>query len=199
MLLDVSTLYIMFGKITELCRLLFEILLQLINLSPNGFIKSNKDIAFASYVLVGFIFFGLFCVFVAQKNYLYALITSAFRIFKPRSRISLTIRHQNSLRWLQQAKHDLKAAESDMLGEAYEWVCFKCQQVIIYVLISLISSISVVKTCFHQLREFRHIRSFILKSAAIIFANAFIHSRIDYCNSLFYGLPKYLINRLQKY
>ena len=44
---------------------------------------------------------------------------------------------------------------------------------------------SVVKTCFHQLREFRHIRSFIPKYAAIIFANAFIHSRIDYCNSLF--------------
>ena len=57
---------------------------------------------------------------------------------------------------------------------------------------------SVVKTCFHQLREFRHIRSFIPKSVAIIFANAFIHSRIDYCNSLFYGLPKYSINRLQK-
>ena len=57
----------------------------------------------------------------------------------------------------------------------------------------------VVKTCFHQLREFRHIRSFIPKSAAIIFANTFIHSRIDYCNSLFYGLPKYSINRLQKY
>ena len=54
---------------------------------------------------------------------------------------------------------------------------------------------SVVKTCFHQLREFRHIRSFIPKSAAIIFANAFINSRIDYCNSLFYGLPKYSINR----
>ena len=56
----------------------------------------------------------------------------------------------------------------------------------------------VVKTCCHQLREFRHIRSFIPKSAAIIFANAFIYSRIDYCNSLFSGLPKYSINRLQK-
>ena len=45
---------------------------------------------------------------------------------------------------------------------------------------------SVVKTCFHQLCEFRHIRSFIPKSAAIIFANAnMIHSRIDYCTSLF--------------
>ena len=57
---------------------------------------------------------------------------------------------------------------------------------------------SVVKTCFHQLRKCRHIRSFIPKSAAIIFANVFIYSRIDYCNSLFYGLPKYSINRLQK-
>ena len=57
---------------------------------------------------------------------------------------------------------------------------------------------SVVKTCFHQLREFRHIKSFIPKSAAIIFANTFIHSRIDYCSSLFYSLPKYSINRLQK-
>ena len=44
---------------------------------------------------------------------------------------------------------------------------------------------SIVKTCFHQLREFRHIKSFIPKSAVIIFANTFIHSRIDYCNSLF--------------
>ena len=57
---------------------------------------------------------------------------------------------------------------------------------------------SVVKTCFHQLREFHHIRSFIAKFAAIIFANVFIHSRINYCNSLFYGQPKYPINRLQK-
>ena len=57
---------------------------------------------------------------------------------------------------------------------------------------------SVVKTCFPQLYEFRHIRSFIPKSAAIIFANAFIHSRIDYCKSLLYGLPKYSLHRLQK-
>ena len=57
---------------------------------------------------------------------------------------------------------------------------------------------SVVKTCFCQIREFRHNKSFIPKSAAITFANAFIHSRIDYCNSLFYDLLKYFINYLQK-
>ena len=59
--------------------------------------------------------------------------------------------------------------------------------------------IYIIKTCFHQLRKFRLIRSFVPKSAAIIFANAFIHYRIDYCTRLFYGLPKYSINRLQKY
>ena len=57
---------------------------------------------------------------------------------------------------------------------------------------------SVVKTCFLQLCEFHHIRSFIPKSAAITFANAFIHSRIDYCNSLSYGFPKYSLHCLQK-
>ena len=57
---------------------------------------------------------------------------------------------------------------------------------------------SVIKTCFLQLREFRHIRSFISKSAAITFANAFIYSRIDCCNSLLHGLSKYSLHRLQK-
>ena len=28
-------------------------------------------------------------------------------------------------------------------------------------------------------------------------ANAFVHSRLDFCNSLFYGLPKHSIHRLQ--
>ena len=57
---------------------------------------------------------------------------------------------------------------------------------------------SVVKTCFLQLREFRQIRSFISKSAAITFANAFVHFCIDYCNSLLYGLPKCCLHHLRK-
>ena len=57
---------------------------------------------------------------------------------------------------------------------------------------------SVIKTCFLLLCEFRHIQSFIPKSAAITFANAFKYSRMDYCNSLLYGLPKYSLYRLQK-
>ena len=56
---------------------------------------------------------------------------------------------------------------------------------------------SVVKTCFLQVLEFRLNRSFIPKSAAITFANAFLHSRIDYCNSIL-CLSKYSLYRLPK-
>ena len=55
-----------------------------------------------------------------------------------------------------------------------------------------------IKSCFMQLRDFRRIRLLISKTAAITLANLFIHSRPDYCNSLFYGLPNYSIHRLQK-
>ena len=35
-------------------------------------------------------------------------------------------------------------------------------------------------------------------NSVITLANAFVHSRLDFCNDLFYGLPKYFIHRLQK-
>ena len=59
---------------------------------------------------------------------------------------------------------------------------------------------SIIKSCFVQLCDFRRIRPLISKTAAITFANSFIHSRLDYCNyySLFYGLPNYPIHHLQK-
>ena len=49
-----------------------------------------------------------------------------------------------------------------------------------------------------QLRDFCYIRLLISKTAAITSANSFIHSLLDYYNSLFYGLPNYSIHRLQK-
>ena len=57
---------------------------------------------------------------------------------------------------------------------------------------------AIIKPCFLRLCDFHRIRLFISKTAAIILANAFVHSHLDYCNSLFYGLPKYFIHRLQK-
>ena len=57
---------------------------------------------------------------------------------------------------------------------------------------------SIVKSCFIQLHDFRHIHPFISKTTVITLANAFVHSRLDFCNSLFYGRLKYSIQRLQK-
>ena len=56
----------------------------------------------------------------------------------------------------------------------------------------------IVKSFFFQLHDFRRICPFISKTAAITLANTFVHSRLYFCNSLFYGLPKYSIHRLQK-
>ena len=57
---------------------------------------------------------------------------------------------------------------------------------------------SIIESCFVQLRDFRHICPLISKTVAITLTNSFIHSRLNYCNSLFYGLPNYSINHLQK-
>ena len=56
----------------------------------------------------------------------------------------------------------------------------------------------IVKSCFLQLRNFHHIRLLIFKTALITLANAFVHSHLDFCNSLFYSLPKYNIHHLKK-
>ena len=52
------------------------------------------------------------------------------------------------------------------------------------------------KSCFMQLHDFCGIHPLISKTAAITLANSSIHSRLDYCNSLFYGLPNCSIHRL---
>ena len=56
---------------------------------------------------------------------------------------------------------------------------------------------SIVKSCFLQLRDFQRIRPFISKTAALMLAYAFVYSHLDFCYSLFHGLPKYSIHRLQ--
>ena len=57
---------------------------------------------------------------------------------------------------------------------------------------------SLMKSRFVQLHDFRCIRPLISKIAAITLANSFIHFRLDYCTSLYYGLPYYSIHYLQK-
>ena len=52
-------------------------------------------------------------------------------------------------------------------------------------------------SCFIQLRDFRNIRQFLTHDAAVSVANAFVSSRLDYCNSLFRSLSKFNLHRLQ--
>ena len=56
---------------------------------------------------------------------------------------------------------------------------------------------AIVESCFLQLCDFHRIRPLISKTAAITLAKAFVHSHLDYSNSLFYDFPKYFIHRNQ--
>ena len=58
-----------------------------------------------------------------------------------------------------------------------------------------ISSIS--RACFYHIRDLRRIRSVINFNTAETIGTSFVHSRLDFCNSLYYGLPKTQLNRLQ--
>lgn len=57
---------------------------------------------------------------------------------------------------------------------------------------------SVCQTSFHHIRQLRQIRSSLDTNSAIILANSLVTSRLDYCNSLYYGLPDFSIYRLQR-
>ena len=44
----------------------------------------------------------------------------------------------------------------------------------------------------------RQIRKFLAVQSTKTLVHAFISSRLDYCNALLFGLPKYQLDRLQK-
>jgi len=56
---------------------------------------------------------------------------------------------------------------------------------------------STVKACNYHIREFRRIRKHLDMDVATSMANALVSSRLDYCNSLLYGLPNKYIKKLQ--
>jgi hypothetical protein len=57
---------------------------------------------------------------------------------------------------------------------------------------------SVCRTSFHHIRQLRQIRSSLDTSSAVVLANALVSSRLDYCNSLYYGLPDSSLHKLQR-
>jgi len=59
-----------------------------------------------------------------------------------------------------------------------------------------ISSLS--KSCYSHIRELRCIRLYLDSKTASTIVASIAHSKLDYCNSLYYNLPKSQINRLQQ-
>ena len=57
---------------------------------------------------------------------------------------------------------------------------------------------SICRSSFYQIRQLRQIRSSLDRTTAILLANSIVHSKMDYCNSLLYGLPQSSTIRLQR-
>ena len=55
----------------------------------------------------------------------------------------------------------------------------------------------ICKSCYFNIRNIYRIRKFLSTEHTKILVNAFVTSRLDNCNSLLYGLPCYLLHKLQ--
>ena len=56
---------------------------------------------------------------------------------------------------------------------------------------------AICKACYYRIRQLRCIRPYLDSTTACTIATSIIHSKLDYCNSLYYNLPKSQITRLQ--
>jgi hypothetical protein len=56
---------------------------------------------------------------------------------------------------------------------------------------------SLSKSCFYHIRDLRRIRSTLDFDTARTIATSLVHSKLDYCNSLYHNLPVTQINRIQ--
>ena len=56
---------------------------------------------------------------------------------------------------------------------------------------------SVCKGAFYHLQNIARIRKFLTPKSTEILVHAFISSKLDYCNSLLYGVPKFQLEKLQ--
>ena len=56
----------------------------------------------------------------------------------------------------------------------------------------------VVKTCFLTIRRLSKVKIYLTQQHLQVLVSSLIFSQLDYCNSLYYGLPVYIINKLQR-
>ena len=57
---------------------------------------------------------------------------------------------------------------------------------------------SVCKSAFYHITNISRIRKFLSVECTEILMHAFVSSRLDYCNSLLHGSPKYVLQKLQR-
>ena len=58
--------------------------------------------------------------------------------------------------------------------------------------------ISVCRAAYYHLKNIHCLKAFLTQESLLTVVHAFVSSRIDYCNSLLYGISDYNINRLQR-
>ena len=56
----------------------------------------------------------------------------------------------------------------------------------------------VIKSAYFQIRKIRSVKKYLSKDSVKTLVNCFILSRLDYCNSLLYGISEEYLDRLQK-
>ena len=55
----------------------------------------------------------------------------------------------------------------------------------------------VVKVCHNHIRNLYMVRKFLSRQCLVTLVSSLVLSQVDYCNSLYIGLPKYLLGKLQ--
>ena len=56
---------------------------------------------------------------------------------------------------------------------------------------------SICRSSFYHLRNLSRIRKYLIKESVAVAVHAFVTSKLNYCNALLCGLPKYQLQRLQ--
>jgi len=54
---------------------------------------------------------------------------------------------------------------------------------------------AVSKACYYDIRQLRYIRSYLDFATACAMTTSVVQFKLDYCNSLYYNLPKFQIAR----
>ena len=63
--------------------------------------------------------------------------------------------------------------------------------------LSMEQEVAICKSAFYYIRNIACVRKFLSFQTSQILSHAFVTANLDYCNFLLYGLPKYLIQKLQ--